>query len=161
MSELVKPDNLTNKQWAFVLEYPKDWNATQAAIRAGYSKDTAHAIGWENLRKPEIEAAMIDAFNSMAMGSQEMWAAIAKIARGIPQNLQNFLEHGSLQDVIDAGYGDLIKSYTETQHGYRIELYDRKSALEMIGRGHAAFTDRHESEQTTHIMVDIKGEDDE
>ncbi len=45
---------LTAKQAAFVNEYLIDLNATQAAIRAGYSKDTARAIGHENLTKPDI-----------------------------------------------------------------------------------------------------------
>ena len=45
---------LTVKQKKFCLEYLKDLNATQASIRAGYSKKTAQAIGSENLRKPLI-----------------------------------------------------------------------------------------------------------
>ena len=49
-----KPRKLTAKQQAFVNEYCLDKNATQAAIRAGYSKATAHSIGGENLKKPEI-----------------------------------------------------------------------------------------------------------
>ena len=48
----------SDKQSAFVREYVKDWNATQAAIRAGYSEATAASIGYENLRKPEIRAAV-------------------------------------------------------------------------------------------------------
>ena len=46
---------LTDKQKIFVYEYLVDYNATQAAIRAGYSKDTAGAIGAENLKKPQIQ----------------------------------------------------------------------------------------------------------
>jgi len=42
----------------FVKEYLIDLNATQAAIRAGYSKHTAHAIGQENLSKPIIAEAL-------------------------------------------------------------------------------------------------------
>ncbi len=49
---------LTDKQQRFVDEYLVDLNATQAAIRAGYSPDTAGAIGHENLKKPEISAAI-------------------------------------------------------------------------------------------------------
>lgn len=49
---------LTPKQQRFVQEYLIDLNATQAAIRAGYSKKTAEQIGYENLRKPEIAAAI-------------------------------------------------------------------------------------------------------
>jgi len=49
---------LTAKQQRFVEEYLVDMNATQAAIRAGYSAKTAYSIGEENLRKPEIAAAV-------------------------------------------------------------------------------------------------------
>lgn len=46
---------LTEKQEAFCREYMKDLNATQAAIRAGYSEKTSYSIGQENLSKPEIQ----------------------------------------------------------------------------------------------------------
>lgn len=47
--------SLTLKQRLFIHEYLKDLNATQAAIRAGYSKKSAYSQGWENLKKPEIQ----------------------------------------------------------------------------------------------------------
>ena len=50
-----KIKDLTLKQRAFALEYMKDFNATQAAIRAGYSKKTARSIAAENLTKPNIQ----------------------------------------------------------------------------------------------------------
>ena len=53
--------NLTPKQQKFVEEYLIDLNATQAAIRAGYSELTAGSIGHENLKKPEIQAALTEA----------------------------------------------------------------------------------------------------
>lgn len=47
---------LTAKQDAFVKEYLLNGgNATQAAIKAGYSEKTAYSIGQENLKKPEIK----------------------------------------------------------------------------------------------------------
>jgi phage terminase small subunit len=49
---------LTSKQQRFVDEYCVDLNATQAAIRAGYSRKTAYSIGSENLTKPEIKVAL-------------------------------------------------------------------------------------------------------
>ena len=49
---------LTNKQKKFISEYLVDLNATQAAIRAGYSPKSAYAIGVENLRKPQIAEAI-------------------------------------------------------------------------------------------------------
>lgn len=46
---------LTEKQKRFCEEYLIDLNATQAALRAGYSQRTAYSIGDENLKKPEIQ----------------------------------------------------------------------------------------------------------
>lgn len=46
---------LTDKQKRFCEEYLIDFNSTQSAIRAGYSKKTAGSIGSENLKKPEIQ----------------------------------------------------------------------------------------------------------
>lgn len=57
---------LTPKQAMFVIEYLKDLNATQASIRAGYSEDTAGAIGTENLQKPLIRAAIEEQMNARA-----------------------------------------------------------------------------------------------
>lgn len=51
-------EGLTPKQARFVQEYLIDLNATQAAIRAGYSARTANEIGAENLAKPNIQAAI-------------------------------------------------------------------------------------------------------
>ena len=123
MMKLTKPKNLTDKQWAFVLEYPKDWNATQAAIRAGYSKDTAQAIGWENLTKPLIKDALKSVYETMAMSTEEMFAR---------------LNH-------------------EASHN--IEAADRLRALGLIGRGHAAFTDKVQSEASVKIVVDVSDEE--
>ena len=47
---------MTKKQKLFVEEYLIDLNATQAAIRAGYSSETAGSIENEHLKKPEIRA---------------------------------------------------------------------------------------------------------
>ena len=49
---------LTGKQTMFVKEYLVDLNATQAAIRAGYNPKRAYSMGWENLKKPEIDVAI-------------------------------------------------------------------------------------------------------
>jgi phage terminase small subunit len=58
MIAIVDEDLRTDKQQRFVQEYVKDLNATQAAIRAGYSESTANVIGYENLTKPYIRAAI-------------------------------------------------------------------------------------------------------
>lgn len=58
--------SLTGKQQRFVEEYLVDLNATQAAIRAGYSEKTAYSIGDENLKKPEIAKSIQEAMNKRA-----------------------------------------------------------------------------------------------
>lgn len=53
-----KGKNLTAKQQRFCEEYLVDLNASAAARRAGYSKRTAHEIGFQNLQKPEIQEVL-------------------------------------------------------------------------------------------------------
>ena len=51
-----KKTKLTDRQEKFCREYILDYNATKAAIRAGYSEKTAKSIGSENLTKPDLLA---------------------------------------------------------------------------------------------------------
>lgn len=65
-ASLLKPEHenestLTPKEERFVGEYLIDLNATQAAIRSGYSAKSARQIGAENLSKPYIAAAIAEA----------------------------------------------------------------------------------------------------
>lgn len=53
-------EKLTPKQSRWIDEYLIDLNAKQAAIRAGYSKRTAPAIGYENLNKPHLAAEIAE-----------------------------------------------------------------------------------------------------
>ena len=98
---------LTSKQAVFAVEYLKDFNATQAAIRAGYSKKTASAIGAENLRKPHIrsaiKAAMAEARSEAIMSYQEMCERLSRLAR------RNIADHLDAQGRVDLAAGD---SYT-------------------------------------------------
>lgn len=56
-SKNIEPgSDLTEKQRRFCEFYVFDWNGTQAAIKAGYSEDTARQISSENLTKPNIRA---------------------------------------------------------------------------------------------------------
>ncbi|WP_336234025.1 terminase small subunit [Enterobacter bugandensis] len=57
-NELVDDDGLTSQQSCFVAEYLKDGNATQAAIRAGYSKKSAEQIGYQLLQKTSVAQAI-------------------------------------------------------------------------------------------------------
>ncbi len=117
-----KPSYLTDKEWAFVLEYPVDWNATRAAIAAGYSEKSAATIASENLRKPHIKEALAHIYDELAMSLGEVFMRLAKEAR-------------------DA----------ETSA-------DRRQALALIGKSHAAFTDKSVVDTEIKITVVNEGE---
>lgn len=78
---MVDDDGLTDQQRLFVAEYLKDNNATQAAIRAGYSKKTAEQIGYQLLQKTSVAQAIAQqqkAFIVRTLGSadevlEQMW----------------------------------------------------------------------------------------
>jgi hypothetical protein len=71
---------LTDKQLSFVEYYVASHNATQAAMKAGYSPDTAYAIGHQNLRKLEISAAIAeredDIANQLGLTKQRILEAL-------------------------------------------------------------------------------------
>ena len=76
---------MTEKQKRFCDEYMIDLNATQAAIRAGYSQKTAYSIGVENLKKPElkeyIEGHIEKAHNKAIIDRQERMTILSDIAK--------------------------------------------------------------------------------
>lgn len=84
---------LTQKQQKFVDEYLVDLNATQAAVRAGYSQDTARFIGHENLTKPYIQLAIAEARKAQQERTQitadrvvtEAWNQLTADARELVQ----------------------------------------------------------------------------
>ena len=62
---------LTIKQELFKKEYLVDFNATQAAIRAGYSKDSARQIGADNMSKAYIKEAIQKEIDSIKSGADK------------------------------------------------------------------------------------------
>ena len=87
---------MTKKQKRFVEEYLIDLNATQAAIRAGYSPETAYSIGSENLKKPEIRAciekAMAERSKRTGINQDRIIMELAKIGLLNPKDLVDFDE---------------------------------------------------------------------
>lgn len=117
---------MTNKQKLFVVEYLKDLNATQAAIRAGYSKNTAHVIGYENLNKPDISQAISDQLEKMLGESKH--AIKAKIVDALKQLAFDDLE---------------VDLYADSEgNAIGVSRKDRLKALELLGKYAAMFTEK-------------------
>lgn len=153
--------NFTDKQAAFIREYPVDFNATQAAIRAGYSERTAYSIGHENLKKPEIWAAIEERIAEMSMGPDEVLIRLGQQARA---SFDDFLDfHDGLKKPIinlkkakDMGLLHLVKKMKYDRDGrLELELYDAQKALVHIGKMHAMFTDKvkHETWQDEIVQL--------
>ena len=146
---------LTPKQRRFVAEYLVDQNATQAAIRAGYSPDTAAAIGHENLRKPQIADAIAGkaeaVLEKIDASAERVMSAIAAIAFGDVRGIYN--PDGSLKrpddwdDATAAAIAGLEivtvnKGEGAVEHVAKIKHADRLRALDMLARHHALYNDK-------------------
>jgi phage terminase small subunit len=84
---------LTPRQELFVAEYLVDFNATQAAARAGYSKKTAGKIGHELLKKPEIQTAIRSRLDELTaeieITQEKVLREYARVAFFDPRKLLN------------------------------------------------------------------------
>lgn len=97
--------NLTPKQQRFVEEYLIDLNATQAAIRAGYSEKTAKSVGHENLTKPDIAKAIQEAQESLSNKTQ---LTVDMVVHGLLKEAQDYAE-GSTQSARVSAWAHLGK----------------------------------------------------
>jgi len=148
---------LTAKQSTFVKEYLIDLNATQAAIRAGYSEKTAYSIGQENLTKPDIQKAIQKAMNERSERTeitQDMvLQELGKIA--FLDIRDAFDANGALLAIKDMPE-DVAKAIGGIDHSFigekdnqigvtsKIKLIDKKGSLELLGRHLKMFTDKVE-----------------
>jgi len=83
MPKLRKGETLSNKQKVFVAEYLKCWNATEAALRAGYSARSAAVIGCENLEKPCVrEIVDSELANKLSTASSEFERVVRGYVKG-------------------------------------------------------------------------------
>lgn len=106
---------LTAKQERFCREYIIDLNATQAAIRAGYSKKTANRIASENLSKLDIQKKIQELQQERAERTEITQDKVLKELAGI-------------------GFAPITKG--------KIRAADKTKALELLGRHLGIFTDK-------------------
>ena len=148
-------DLLEPRQYRFVEEYLVDLNATQAAIRAGYSEKTARQMGSENLTKPVIQEAinrMVAARSKRVQITQDMvLRELAMIAfvdirqafdadgnllpiKDMPEEVARAvagldISHDKIRSVGDGDDKQTVEEMTK-----RLKLIDKKGSLELLGR---------------------------
>lgn len=160
---------LTEKQRRFVDEYLIDLNATQAAIRAGYSVKTAKDIGCQNLAKLNIQQAvseqMAERSKRIGVNQDRIVLELAKIAfvnaADVIDSDDATIKAGATADDTAAIQSVKVK-VIPTKEGEGVEreirLNDKLKALELLGKHLGMWNDK--LDVNVNIPVVISGEDD-
>ena len=147
--------NMTNKQKRFCDEYLIDLNATQAAIRAGYSKKTARKIGQENLTKPDIKNYIEE---RMAQKESELIATQDEVLKYLTSVMRGESES---EIIVVEGMGDGVSEAKRMKK--KPDEKERLKAAELLGKRYGLYTDKIEADIDTeiHITIDYGEEDDD
>lgn len=160
---------LTAKQQRFVEEYLIDLNATQAAIRAGYSESTAKEMGYENLTKPHIQEKIQELMAERSARTQITADMVLREYAKIGfSDISNYLKVTTRERVVvvDGPEGPLydkqllqgvdlydtddiepekmhaVAEIRQTRDGIALKLHDKKGALDSISRHLGMFNDK-------------------
>jgi len=132
---------VNTRQRKFCDEYLISGNATDAAIKAGYSPKTAYSMGNENLNKPELKAYIeteLDKIHSAKIAdAEEVMKYLTSVMRG---------EH---TEEIPLLCGDGCQELTQKEVGAK----ERLKAAELIGKRYGLFTDKVGLEGTVPVVI--------
>jgi phage terminase small subunit len=176
-----KEPKLTDQQIALVEAYigPARFNATNAAIMAGYSERSAYEMGSRNLKKPEVRRYVNERLAENCLSANQVLSRLADIANGSIEDLLD--EDGNFDYKVAKKSGKLalVKKLkrkktsklveveaNETAEGketlestivhedVEFEMYSAHEALRDIGKYHKLFVERHQVEGSvsTYIM---------
>lgn len=157
---------LSQKQAAFIDEYLIDFNATQAAIRAGYAERGARVQGHRMLTDANIVEEIEKRVSERTMSADEALLRLAEQARADYSqylvsesiydddgNLEAVRQGVDLTRMIEDGKAHLIKAIKKTQAGTNIEFHDAQSALFKIADVHGLTKQQLEHSGNVNINV--------
>jgi phage terminase small subunit len=169
---------LTKKQRIFIDEYLKTWNGAGSARKAGYSERSVYEIAVALLANVNVRKEIDERLASSHMSANEVLQGIADIARG---DMGDFVDANGMgfsldmQEAKQRGLTKLIKKIKQKTvihsgkndsdedrevHDLEIELYDKLSALEKIGKYHGLFSEKLDiTSGGEKIVVTLKGID--
>lgn len=139
---------LTPKQQAFADYYIETGNATEAAVKAGYSQKTARFIGAENLTKPNIKSYIDQRLKEIEgqriADAQEVLEYLTRVMRGEEiEEVVGFSEYGA----------EIVKKLPYVK--------DRVKAAELLGKRYTMWTEKQQVENLTPVFVEDVPEDDD
>jgi len=169
---------ITDRMKKFVDEYLVDFNATQAAIRAGYSPDTANEQGSQLLARPDIRELVAEGQKEIMERTQTFQDnAVAELKIVGFSDLADFLTVKEGGIVEQKSFDQLTKEQTKcikkikqtvrTSHSsdgtilhqtatLEIELHDKLKALELLGRHLGMFNDTLRLEGALPLMISFE-----
>ncbi len=136
---------MTKKQQRFAEEYLVDCNATQAAIRAGYSKKSAYSAGQRMLKNVEVKQ-YIDEQLEMMQGktiasANEVMEYLTSVLRGESKGTELVVE----------GTGDGCSEAREVEKAPTEK--DKLKAAELLGKRYGLFTDKVNVEGAVPVFI--------
>lgn len=141
---------LTPKQKAFAEYYIETGNATEAAIKAGYSKKTARVIGQENLLKPAlksyIDEKMKELEDQRIAKADEVLKYLTRVIRG----------EETEQVVVTENIGDFMSEARVINK--ELSAKDKIKAAELLGKRYRLFTDKIEANVTETVIFEGENE---
>lgn len=153
---------LTAKQQRFCDEYLIDLNATQAAIRAGYSKKTAKQIGQENLTKLDIkeyiEKRMAEKEKALIADQDEVMRYLSAVMRREKTDSVVVTLQRETSTWVPDEEGKMRKQTVKEEVPEIVEipaqLRDANKAAELLGKAYGIYTDRVEADVQQVVIVD-------
>lgn len=144
-------DKLTAKQQRFVEEYLVDLNATQAAIRAGYSARTANEQAARLLAKVSVSQAV-------AAAQAERSARVSVSADYVVNNLVEIVERCMQRAPVLTMKGEQVVD-DEGRNVWRFDAKGANRSLELLGKHLGMFTDKIEADVKQDVKVVLFGGD--
>lgn len=149
----IEYDKLSAKQQRFVEEYCVDFNGTQAAIRAGYSVNTASMQAARLLSYDKIKTALeerkIEIAEESKLKASDVIDELRRIAFSDITQVMSFTASKAKvksSRKLSEDAKKIVASVSQTRAGLTVKLHDKVKALELLGRYLNIFTDRVEVE---------------
>lgn len=154
---------MTEKQKRFCDEYLIDLNATQAAIRAGYSKKTARAIANENLTKPYIkeyiEKRMIEKEKELIADQDEVMKYLSAVMRREKTESVVVTLSKEQSTYVPDEKGTMRKQTVKEDIAQVVEiparLSDANKAAELLGKRYGLYTDKVETDIDMELNITV------
>lgn len=150
-----KEIKLTPKQEKFCQEYLIDLNATRAAIRAGYSEDTASVIGHENLRKPYLRSRIENLIDER---SKRTLIHADFVIENLVEISQRCLQKVPVMVFDPVEKAMVQKKDEEERDVWEFDSTGANRSIELLGKHLKMFTDKAETDNKTEVVIKVKYE---